>query len=123
MAKVVEFMLLYQCIVALGQDDKANVPVAIHGRIISNAHSKVRGFVGNGTKVHASDHDWLFLKIAPSVTSMLNIGREPGESMFSGGKSGQGEIIVSLHNSTFHPSTSRHHAASMIGYLQEKREL
>jgi len=40
--------------------------------------------------------------------------------LFSGGKNGQGEITVSLHNSTFHPSTSRHHAASIIGYLREK---
>ena len=116
----VDIMPWYQCIMALGQDDKANIPVAIHGPIAATAHNKARAFVENGTQVHASDHDWSFLKIAPSVTSMLNIGREPGESLFSGGQNGQGEITVSLHDSTFHPSTSRHHAASMIGYLREK---
>ena len=57
----------------------------------------------------------MFLKLAPSVTSMLNIGRDPGESLFSGGENGKGEITVSLHDSNFRPSTSRHHAASMIG--------
>jgi len=65
----------YQCIVALGQDDKANIPVAIHGPISATARSKVRAFVENDTQVHASDHDCSFLKIAPSVTSMLNICR------------------------------------------------
>jgi len=117
---LVDVMPWYQCIVALGQDDKAKIPVAIHGPIAATDHSKVRAFVENDTQVHASDHDWSFLKIAPSVTSMLNIGRDPGESLFSGGKNGQGEIPVSLHNSNFYPSTSRHHAASMIGFLREK---
>jgi len=55
---LVDVIPWYQCIVALGQDDKANSPVAIHGPIATTAHSKVCAFVENDTQVHASDHDW-----------------------------------------------------------------
>ena len=82
---VEQVMPWYQYIMALGQNDKASISVMVHGAIAATAHSKVCAIVANGTQVHASDHDWSFLKIAPSVTSMLNIGRYPGESLFSGG--------------------------------------
>ena len=43
-----------------------------------------------------------------------------GESLFSGGEDGQGEITVALHDAIFHPSDSRQHAASMLDYLRSK---
>ena len=79
--------------------------------------------VKNRVTVMADDHDWSILKAAASVTFTLNIGEDPGESLFSGGENGQGEITVSLHDSIFNPSTSRHHAVLMLGCLREKVQL
>ena len=110
----------YQGVVAIGQDDKATIPVAVDEPIAATAHSKSRAFVKYGMSVSAADHDWNVFKLVTSVSSMLNIGRDPSESLLSGGLEGFGEITVSLHDAIFNPSTSRHHAASMVGYIREK---
>lgn len=110
----------YAALKGIGLDDKAGIPCAIDNPISAVKSNCTRAFVHRGGVVFAADHDFGCHKISASVLSSFNIGTDPGESLFSGGSSGRGEISVHLHDAIFDPSSSFHHARTVIDHLREE---
>jgi hypothetical protein len=59
-------------------------------------------------------------KIVPSVENYMNIGRSTGESLYSGGKEGNGIVQVALHDHTFEPSNAFAHHSSILLELERR---
>ena len=73
----------YQCVVGIGQDDKNKIHFAIDDPKAATAYSKTKAFVSEGVEVKAADHDFgCGLGAHASVTSMYNIGKDPGMREF-----------------------------------------
>ena len=90
--------------------------------IAATAHSTVKAYVPVDVDVQAADHDYESLsKVIPSVSLIMNIGEEPGDSLLSGGVDGNGKLYVSLHDSTFHKSTNFHHMSTSLDILRTRR--
>ena len=96
---------------------KVSIPIRRHVPIASTAHSTVHALVFAGTSILlTADYDLSWEKIGPSVTGEFKIGTCVGDSLFSGGKNGQGYHTVSLHDGTFEHSTRFHHFVKILNY-------
>ena len=71
-------------------------------RIVLLQQSLITGYVQSfrkNTEIHAADHDYPGTdKIVPSVIVDFNIGKNPSESLLSGGVDGNGMIYVAVHD-------------------------
>ena len=106
----------------LGLDYKCGIPVACPTcPVAATVHSTVRAILPEDGEWHAADHDYSTFKITPSVTLSINIGEEPGDSLFSGGVDGNGRMHASLHDSIFEKSDNYRHLASASGVLRTNR--
>ena len=106
----------------LGLDDKCGIPVALPDcPVAATAHSTVQAILPEDSECIAADHDYSKFKITPSVSLSMNIGEEPGDSLFSGGVDGNGTIYASLHDATFEKSDNYRHLTSALDILRSKR--
>ena len=109
-------------LLVVGQDDKTGIPVGRTLPIASTSRQRARGIVPEGTNVVAADHDFSCEKLTPSVTLRMNLTETPGESLFSGGKDGNGKIYVSLHDATMDHSTGFKHVANLYRIMRDEAE-
>ena len=71
--------------------------------------------------IHAADHNYTgTAKIVPSVICDFNIGRDPSESLLSGGENENGTIYVAVHDGVFQMSNNYRHMASIVRVLQKR---
>ena len=75
----------------------------------------VRAVVPENTEVRASDHDYSGTgKIVPSETVDFKTGRNPSESLLSGGVDRNRMIYVAVHDGVFQKYDNYRHVASGI---------
>eukprot|EP00957_Ditylum_brightwellii_P005474 419176-Ditylum_brightwellii.AAC.1 len=78
-------------VAAVGQDDKASVPVVRYVPITVMSRIFSKALVPAGCSIEAKAHDWHVEKIIPSVTHCMNTGNHVLDSMYSGGVNGYGQ--------------------------------
>ena len=100
-----------------GLDDKASIKVVNDPDtpVAATTYNRARAVVPQNTEIHAADHDFTGTgKIVPSVIVDCNIGKDPSESLLSGGEDGNGMIFVAVHDGVFEKSDNYHHVASIV---------
>ena len=76
--------------------------------------------VAEGQATSASDHDFNTEHLITSVTHHVNITCDARDYLYSGGEEGGGCVYVSVHNSTFDPSTGINHATNILHAMMTK---
>ena len=64
----------------------------------------MRAVIPRDMGVVALDHDVSIFKCTPSVILSMNIGEEPGDSLFGGEEEENGKVYVALHDTIFDKS-------------------
>ena len=103
-----------EAIYAIGMDDKTGISIAQDTPTSATAHESGQVLVREGDTNQAADHNWGCDKLTPSVRLQMNIGKDPAESLFSGGPQGNGKISVALHDAVFESSDFFTHNASAL---------
>ena len=102
-----------QSILGVGQDYKTGVQVGRTFPIYETERHSNRAIVLTGESVGCGEHDSSSENITPSATLQMNLTEMLGESLFSGGKYGNGQIYVSVNDDTMDRSTGIKHVANI----------
>ena len=119
---LIELHATTDCVLFLGQDDKAKIPVGDSVPISTGVRPNVRRAIVNANcqdTLTAMDHDFHVINLVCSATLVCNIPDSIGGSFFMGDEdNGNGELFYTLRDAIFDQSTVFDHTAQLIDCLR-----